>query len=54
MPKLKDGGSFFISVLIADLVFLQALWKIVTLSTVASLEQGFRCELLPGLLDTSR
>lgn len=31
VPKLKSGGSLFISVLIADLVFLQALWKLFTL-----------------------
>lgn len=28
IPKLKSGGSLFVSILVADLVFLQALWKI--------------------------
>ena len=33
IPELKSGGSLFIAVLVADLVFLQALWKILTWST---------------------
>ncbi|KAF2803199.1 uncharacterized protein BDZ99DRAFT_512276 [Mytilinidion resinicola] len=33
IPKLKSGGNLFVSVLVADLVFLQALWKIFTLVT---------------------
>ena len=28
IPKLKSGGSLFVTILIADLVFLQAMWKI--------------------------
>ena len=30
IPKLKPGGSLFVAILVADLVFLQALWKLVT------------------------
>jgi hypothetical protein len=33
VPHLKSGGNIFVAVLIADLVFLQAVWKIFTLST---------------------
>jgi hypothetical protein len=31
VPKLKSRGPLFVAVLLADLVFLQELWKIVTL-----------------------
>jgi hypothetical protein len=33
IPQLKSGGNLFLAVLIADLVFLQALWKIIVLAT---------------------
>ncbi|KAF7512916.1 hypothetical protein GJ744_012019 [Endocarpon pusillum] len=33
IPRLKSGGNLFLTVLVADLVFLQALWKIFTLAT---------------------
>jgi hypothetical protein len=33
VPQLKSGGNLFLAVLVADLVFLQALWKIFTLAT---------------------
>jgi hypothetical protein len=33
IPQLKSGGNLFLAVLVADLVFLQALWKIFTLAT---------------------
>ncbi|MCJ1318860.1 hypothetical protein MMC15_004192 [Xylographa vitiligo] len=32
-PQLKSGGSLFLAVLVADLVFLQATWSIFTLTT---------------------
>ena len=38
IPELKSGGSLFIAVLVADLVFLQALWKILTWCTTMWLE----------------
>lgn len=31
IPQLKSAGNLFVAVLLADLVFLQALWKIFTL-----------------------
>ncbi len=40
IPELKSGGSLFIAVLVADLVFLQALWKILTWSTTMWLEHS--------------
>ena len=40
VPVLKSGGSLFIAILIADLVFLQALWKILNWATVAWLEHS--------------
>jgi hypothetical protein len=33
VPRLKSSGTLFIAVLVADLVLLQALWKIFTLAT---------------------
>ncbi|MCJ1375102.1 hypothetical protein MMC20_006336 [Loxospora ochrophaea] len=33
IPQLKSGGNLFLAVLVADLVFLQVLWKIFTLAT---------------------
>ena len=33
VPRMKSGGNLFLSVLVADLVFLQALWKVFTLLT---------------------
>lgn len=33
VPQLKSGGSLFLAILIADLVFLQTLWKVFTLVT---------------------
>ncbi|MCJ1283211.1 hypothetical protein MMC26_002539 [Xylographa opegraphella] len=33
IPQLKPGGSLFLAVLVADLVFLQAIWNIFTLAT---------------------
>lgn len=33
VPRLKSAGNIFVAVLVADLVFLQAIWKIFTLST---------------------
>lgn len=35
VPKRKSSGTLFVSILVADLVFLQALWKIFTLCTGA-------------------
>jgi len=39
VPKLKSAGSLFVSILLADLVFLQALWYIFKFSTEALLMQ---------------
>ena len=33
VPRRKAGGTLFVVILVADLVFLQALWKIFTLAT---------------------
>jgi hypothetical protein len=40
IPKLKSGGSLFISILVANLVFLQALWAIVNWIMVWRLERS--------------
>ena len=32
LPQLKSGGNLFLAVLVADLVFLQAPWKIFSLA----------------------
>jgi hypothetical protein len=39
VPKLKPVGSMLVSVIVADLVFLQALWLIVTFLTTFFLER---------------
>ena len=39
VPKLKPIGSMLVSVIVADLVFLQALWLIVTFLTTFFLER---------------
>lgn len=40
IPKLKSTGSLFLSILLADLVFLQALWKVLNWITMAWLERS--------------
>ena len=35
VPRRKSTGTVFISILVADLVFMQALWKILNLCSVA-------------------
>jgi hypothetical protein len=40
IPRLKSGGSLFVAILIADLVFLQALWKILNWIMVWRLERS--------------
>lgn len=43
IPVRKDGGTLFLSILIADLVFLQALWAILTLvaGAIVSKSDGY-------------
>ncbi|KAI1759211.1 hypothetical protein GGR53DRAFT_166679 [Hypoxylon sp. FL1150] len=47
VPQLKSPGTLFISILVADLVFLQALWKILTLTVdgffLKSTEEARHC-----------
>ena len=38
VPRRKSTGTLFVSILVADLVFMQALWKIYTFLTVIWLE----------------
>lgn len=55
VPELKSGGSLFVAVLVADLVFLQALWKILTWSTFMWLDHRDKtakhCEGCLGMQD---
>lgn len=39
-PHLKPRGSLFIAILVADLVFLQTLWKILNWATISWLERS--------------
>ncbi len=54
VPELKSGGSLFIAILVADLVFLQALWKVLNWSTIAWLERTDpHANFCPGCLKAS-
>ena len=48
VPVLKSGGSLFLAILVADLVFLQALWKILNWITLAWLEYSDPCANVCG------
>ncbi|MCJ1389202.1 hypothetical protein MMC18_002057 [Xylographa bjoerkii] len=53
IPEIKAGGTLFVTILVADLVFLQALWHILKWTTTSWLErhdkQAYYC---PGCLET--
>lgn len=42
IPKRKGGGALFFAVLIADLVFLQALWTLLNFAATAWLQQRYK------------
>ena len=53
IPEIKAGGTLFVTILVADLVFVQALWQILKWTTSAWLERhDEQMNYCPGCLET--
>ncbi|MCJ1295250.1 hypothetical protein MMC34_006812 [Xylographa carneopallida] len=53
VPVVKAGGTLFVTILVADLVFVQALWHILHWATTAWLERHDKqANYCPGCLET--
>ena len=55
VPEVKARGTLFVTILVADLVFVQALWQILKWTTTAWLERHDKqANYCPGCLETDK
>ena len=53
IPRLKSTGSLLIAIIVADLVFLQVLWKVLNLAVTFGLTRRHRGAVLRWLWEAS-